>query len=268
MTSEEIKAEIIAAKNADSNLDGLDSPSSTSIWLSWVNVFTSVIKGILDLIDRKKIELQEAAANVIGGNDKWYAKKVLEWQYGYPLFDNEQGQLYYLVEDADARIVNKVAAKTVGKTLYIKVAKGDPLEPLTVAERTSLDDYIQEIKYAGTQHLLTSVDADLVKLDATVYYDGKLDLTEVQTAFELALNNYLLNIFFNGFFNINKFRDAGEAVEILGSKAIIDFQIASVEIQPDGGTYIPVTLNYNPQSGYFHIDPAYPLSTVITYVPV
>lgn len=263
-TIEEIQADIIVAKEADANLSGLTSPSKVSIWLGWVQIVAKAIKTLQDLWDVKKAELEAAAESAVPGTESWYAKRVLEWQYGYPLAEDNKGKLYYLIQDDNAKLVKKVAAITVNRVLQIKVAKGSPLAPLSSAEKVSLDSYIKAIKFAGTKHVLISTNPDLVKLTGTeVYYDGKLDLPTFQAAFELALNNYLVNIFFNGYLNINKFRDAGEAVP-----GTVDFQTGVVEAKEDGGSYVNITLNYNPVSGYFKIDPAFPLSTQITYIPV
>ena len=42
-TIQEIKAEIIAKKEAESALNGLTSTSSTAIWRVWVDVFAIII---------------------------------------------------------------------------------------------------------------------------------------------------------------------------------------------------------------------------------
>lgn len=263
-TIDEIKTSILAAKAADSNLSGLTSTSKTAIWLLWVNIVAYAHLFIEQLWDQKKLELEEAAEKAVAGTDKWYADRVLEWQYGYSLTESN-GKLIYLIDDPDARLVTKVASFTAGRILRIKVAKdssGD-LVALSAAEKASLDTYLRDIKFAGTEHILTSIDADLVKVTAEVFYDGKLDLAAFKTEFELALNSYLKNIYYNGFFNINDFRDSGES--LIGTR---DFQISSVEIKASGGVYAAVTREYNPASGYFKIDPAFPLSTQITYTAV
>lgn len=261
-TKDEILAGLVAAKNADSALSTLTSTSKFAIWYLWLNIIAYAILLHELLWDKKKLELEAAADAAIAGTDKWYATKVLEWQYGYVL-DEVNGKLVYTIADDDAKLVKKVATISVGGILYIKVAKGDPLEPLTTDELVSLDAYIRDIKFAGTRHVCISVDPDLVHVVATVYFDGKLDPTTFKATFEAAMDAYLKNIFFNGLFNINDYRDAGEAV--IGCK---DFQIGSVEIRPDSGSYIAVTLNYNPASGYFKVDPLYPYSTEFTYIPV
>ena len=261
-TEEDIYNELVAAKEADTTLSGLTSSSKTAIWRLWLKVISYAQLLLEQLWDRKQLELEAAADAAIAGTDKWYATKVLEWQYGYSLVEVD-GRLKYLTDDEDARLVKKVATTSVSGVLNIKVAKGDPLEKLTAAELVSLDAYVRDIKFAGTKHVVISTDPDLVHAVATVYYDGKLDVTAFATTFEAAINAYLRDIFFNGYFNINRYRDAGEAV--IGCK---NFQISSVEIKPDSGSYTAVTLEYNPASGYFLVDPSYPMSTEFTYVPV
>lgn len=263
-TIEEIEEVMLTAKAADSNLNSLTSTSKTAIWRLWIKIISAAHLLLEQLWDQKLIELEQAADKAIAGNDKWYADQILKWQYGYTLIEQD-GRLDYLIEDEDAKLVKKVASFTEGRILRVKVAKesGSDLVPLTAAEKISLETYIRDIKFAGTEHLLTSVDPDLVKATAAVYYDGKLDLNAFKTAFELALNNYLKNIYYNGFFNFNDFRDAGEAV--IGCH---DFQVTAIEIKPNGGVFTAVTREYNPVSGYFKVDPAFPLDTQITYTPL
>lgn len=266
-TVAEIEQVILDAKTAEAGLAGLTSTSKTAIWRLWVKIIALAHWVLENLWDTKAKELQSLAAATVAGTDRWYADQMLKFQYGHALTVNSNGQLVYLVEDEAAQIIAKVAIVTESGVLHIKVAKDNGgLEKLTDAEKVSVESYVNDIKFAGTSHLLFSLDADLVKIQNTkVYYDGKLVLADVQTAVEVAINDYLRNIYFNGYFNLNQFRDAIEAVS--GVEGGPD--IGSVEAKPAGGVYSSVTREYNPSSGYFAIDPAFPLSdaTVIEYIP-
>ena len=90
---------------------------------------------------------------------------------------------------------------------------------------------------------------------------GKLDLAAFKTLVEDAINSYLEGIFFNGKFNINKFRDAIEKVS-----GTLDTDNILVEVKPEAGAYASVDRENDPASGYYKIDAVYPLATQITYV--
>lgn len=266
-TLAQIEQVILDAKDAEVGLNGLNSTSKTAIWRLWVKVVATAQFVFETLIDLKIQELKDQAAATVVGTDKWYADRMLEFQYGHSLSESN-GRLFYLVDDEAARIIKKVATGTESGLLKIKVAKevAGVLTKLTDAEKVAADSYVQDIKFAGTSHIVVSQDPDLVKITRMkVYYDGKLVLASFQTLVEDAINTYLRDIYFNGYFNINAFRDAVEAVE----GAIGGPDIDLLEIKPTAGSYTPVIREYNPASGYFSIDPAFPLSdsAVIEYIP-
>jgi hypothetical protein len=258
-TQAEIEGIIEAAKGDEAALDGVTTTSRVSVWVGLKRVFASAQVRLEQLWDQKKIELDEAAAAAVAGTEKWYAQQVLLWQYGYPWVEID-GQLVYLIEDLEARLVTKVAVTTIGRIVYIKVAKDDGaegLEPLSALERVSLESYIRAKKFAGTRHLLVSVVSDKVAITGNVYFDGKLVESEFAERFEAALDLHLKEIFFNGVLNKNRLRDAGEKVP-----GIIDFDLTLLRAKNDGGTYQTVTREYLPASGYFAID-----ELNLTYIP-
>jgi len=259
-TTEEIQQEIIDAKENEASLNGLTTTSKVSIWLGLVRIITLAFRTLELLWDAKKEELDEAAAAAVAGTPKWYADRILEFQYGHSLVLVD-GKPVYLEDDPDARIVKYVAVNPIGGVVEIKVAKDDSgdLVPLTATELNALDSYIQAIKFAGTVHNSYSLAADIVRLEATAYYDGKLDPTDFDTATIDGLKAHLKGIYFDGKLNINKLRDAAEAVP-----GMIDFQITLLQAKADGASsFTTVTYEYGPLSGYHVFDAGYP---DITYV--
>lgn len=252
---------LIDAKDADADLDGLTDNSVVAKWKRLIGYFAQAANLLEGLWDAKKIELEAIAAASQAGTDQWYAARIKEWQYGYALTEQD-GKLSYLINDDDAKLVAAVAVIS-GSPLQIKVAKlnGSNLEPLTLAELVSLNFYIQDIKFAGTNHELYSSDADEVTPTAICYYDGKLDFATVKTAVELTLNNHLTGIYFNGKVNINRYRDAAEAMT-----EVVDFDITQLQARPHGGSYTVVTREYAARSGYFKHSTGW--ESGITYVPV
>jgi hypothetical protein len=250
-SQQEIEELIEAAKEAESSLDGITTTSRASVWVGIKRVVAYAHHLLEQLWAESKRELEQAAASAIAGTAAWYASKVREWQYDYPLIE-VNGRLVYLIDDADARLATKVAVNVLGKVLYIKVAKDSngTLVPLTSEEKVSLDSYIRQIKFAGAQHIVVSTLPDDVRITGNVYYDGKLDLTAFQTAFESALNTYLKEIFFDGVLNKNRLRDAGEAVS-----GVIDFDLTTLEAKANtASSYTTVSREYAPASGYYDVD--------------
>jgi len=259
-TLDQIKQTILDAKTAEADLNVLTSTSSTAIWKLMINIFAQAAQLLESLWDAKKIELEDLAASILPGTPDWYASEVKRWQYGHGLTESS-GKLIYLVQDEAAKLVKAVAV-VQGSPLKIKVAKynSGTLVPLTAGERTSLDSFILDIKFAGTNHMLYSIDPDVVKPTATCYYDGKLDLTTFKTALELALNTYLSGIYFDGNLNKNRYRDAAEAVD-----GVIDFDLTKLEARTSTGSYAEVLRQYAPLSGYHVHDAAF--AAGINYVP-
>lgn len=256
-TVDDIIEEMLTAKAADAVLSGLDSTSLKSIFYLMI-VFFAQAQYLLEVMwDAKKEELQAIAAGAQPPTEKWLASRCLEFQYGHALIE-EDGRLYYLVVDEAAQIIKKVAVTSNDGLVTIKAAKesGSELIKLSAAEKVAFQSYVNNIKPAGTNTAIISIDPDLVKLSGVkIYYDGKLELSALKTVVEAAISQYLNGIFFDGVFNINRFRDAIEAVE-----GVNDVDVTQVEIKPDGGAYVAVTRNYSPASGYFKPDPTFPFS--------
>ena len=258
-TQQEIEQEIETRKNAESSLNGITTTSRVGVWPSLKRVFAYAARQLELLWDAKKRELEIAAQSAIAGTEKWYGEQVLLWQYDYSLVE-VNGRLVYLVIDEDARLVSKVSISVNSKIVNAKVAKDDGsgnLIPLTALEQISLDSYIKAIKFAGTQHLIISTESDKVRVTATVYYDGKLDLNAFETTFKDALSAFLKQMQFDGNLNKNRFRDAGELV--IG---VNDFDLTLLEARPHTGTYTTVTREYQPVSGYYSIE-----TFNLTFVP-
>ena len=258
-TREQIEAVIEEAKASESTLAEITTTSRVSVWASLKRVYASAQVLLEQIWEQKKRELDDAADAAVAGTPKWYANEVLKWQYGYPLTEVD-GRLVYITEDPEARLVSKVAVNVLGRVVWIKVAKDDGsggLEPLTAEERVSLDSYIRQKKFAGTQHLTVSVASDKVAITGDVYFDGKLVEADFKDEFEAALNTHLKGIFFNGVLNKNRLRDAGEAVS-----GCIDFDLKVLQAKPDGGSYVTVLREYDPASGYFEIE-----NFNLTYIP-
>ncbi len=261
----DIVAEIDAAKAADSNLDVLDSPSKVAVWKVWRYMIALAHKILYDDWDVKKAELEAVSARQYG-KLSWWAEEIKKFQYGHALVEKD-GKLVYSIDDPAARIIEEVSATDPEGRVIIKVAilNAGELEPLSTSQMVALQSYAIDIKPAGIRHTIVSTDADLLRLRQKVYYDGKLDPVNFQTAYEAALNLHITEgIGFDGILDVNKFTDACQAVP--GVETLGPLELWA---KPAGGSYVSVIHEYPPASGYFKFDPAYPLNNVaqIEYIP-
>lgn len=249
-TIEEIEQEIDAAKNSKTELDELNSSSSTAIWKLWRYIVAAAHHTLEKLVE-------DQAAKAISGTTDWYAQKVLEFQYGDTISIIDYVP-QYLVLDASKQIVTQVSVNDIYGAVLIKVAKGNSgsLEPLSVDEQTALISYINQIKFAGVNTVLINQAADQLHLAADIYYNGQLDLSTFQSTVESTINSYIQGLPFNGLFYTNKLIDKLQEIDGLN-----DVKINTLNVQPVGESYKAIERAYTPTAGYFEIDSAYPLSS-------
>ena len=134
---------------------------------------------------------------------------------------------------------------------------------LTSSELDGVVDYIAEIRPAGTRITVQSLAADLVKLQINVYYNANRSLPIVKTEVEAAITNYLANIQFDGTLYINKLIDAVQAVKGVQNEQV---EVVTAAVKGSGDPYVGFASKYQAKSGYFKIDPDFPLATQITYL--
>lgn len=242
------------------------SDSQVAEWIGIRNVVAAQHATLRDYFDGYKKELNQKASEAIPGTARWYADRALEFQYGYALTVLD-GKVVYETIDESARVVNYAAVtEGVSGTVVIKVAKGTGvLAKLSNDELVAFTAYIRDIKFAGTKTNIISTDPDLIRLQATIYYDGKRILSEVKSAVEATIQAHLRGVFFDGIFNRNLLRDSIEVLDVVKPGGV---DITNLQIKPNAGSYVSVPYSYVPFSGYYNIDSAFPLSTQLTYIPV
>lgn len=206
---------IIDTKNSREELKDLNSTSQTAIYKLWAYVVSVAIFTHELLWDLFKQEISDTLDARINGTSEWYAGKALEYQDGDELLTLGDGA--YLGYDPiveENRIItrcsyfeNIVEFKGV---LNLKVAKGDAsnLSNLDINEIGKVIKYFEKIKFAGTNILIVSYQADEILLDdLTVYHDGVRSDQEILSDIENAMDDYLINLPFDGQFYIEGFRD-------------------------------------------------------------
>lgn len=276
-TIAQIKAEMIAAKEADSNLDGLTSTSVTAIWNLLFYIAAASIAFFEGLMDIFKQDIETRAAELPTGTLRWYASESKVFQYGDNL-ELINGNLGYSVEDDTKKIVELAAATETNGLVIIKAAALDGNEdaiPLTAPQKAAFEAYWTDKRFAGTSLQVISQDADLLKAYYNVKVNpGIIDPTDGQSLaapgtypVEDAINEFLKTFQgenFAGDMQVMKLTDAIQAVT-----GVLNVVATAIEAKADGGSYNDILATadqtYISVAGYMAIDPAFPLSSTLTY---
>lgn len=240
---EQIKNEIIARKESNPNLDGLNSSSGTAIWRLLVDLVATTYYILESFFDIFKNEINEKIATNRLGTADWYVTSALEYQVGFTL--NEFGK--YDVIDEDARLVKKASFKESNTgELTLKVAKqsGLVLEPLSPAEVLQFKNYIDFIKFAGTKINIVSLNADELTMNANIYYEGLFAENTILENVKTAITNYLNTLSFDGVISKNELIEKVREVEGVNEITFTNLNIKS------GTEYFPLNFRIELPSGY------------------
>ena len=265
-TFEEILQSIVDKK--DQQLPELNSSSLAAIWYVWANITALAIYTFEQIFYKEIAALEEYARLQRYGTLPWWVPQILYFQLGDPLtYNSITGMHYYSVIDETKNIIKRASILEVGGTeLIIKVAKLDSGEfvKLTLAELSSVDSYVNEIKPAGTLATVLSVDADILDSEAEIYYDGNYLQSDIKTLINEALNTYKTNINYQ---NVNGKILKNELIDILRElPAINDVLFTILQAKPNGGSYTAIVREYNTNAGYFNYSTD--MIDSWTYVPI
>lgn len=244
-TIQNIEDELDTIQASKTELSGLNSPSNIADFKLWKSLFAQASLSLQSLWDNFQASLETVLQNNQYGDLGWWQQQILLFQYGDAL-TVINGKLGYDIIDPTKQIITRCAAIEFNSIVILKVAKQNPPIPLSSTEKTALTFYVDDIKPAGVKTQIVLSNPDQVKWNANIYYNGLIVLADFQTAIEAAMNAYILSIPFNGNFNINKLREA-----IFAVPGVIDVDIQGVFIKQDGGSYVTVTREYVPYSGYY-----------------
>lgn len=247
----------------DALLSDLTSNSKVAIWRLWIFITAVALYFHEKIFDLHKDEVQKIANSMQVGKLEWYASETMKFQFGYPLsFDNNTFRYYYLDNSSEDALVSKIIARVSAREVFssnfsgirIKVAKlqGTALIPLTEEELIAIRFYIQRIAFAGIPVEVISIEADKIKYNLRIWFDGVLPEEDVLSAVQQAINSYLTAIEFDGILYKTKLIDTLQDISSVRDIEILSLQsqIASSSIWMDAGRYI------EPESGYFVSDPS------------
>ncbi|MGY0039181.1 hypothetical protein [Pedobacter sp. NJ-S-72] len=264
---EQIQAEIIQAKEADSDLDGLNSTSRVAIWRLITYVIAAAISTLEKLFDLHKQETDTKISLLKPHTARW-REKTKAFQYGFPLVRDTD---YYNNNNVAADLVEKskiikYAAVTEAKEesrLIVKIATeiaGD-LGPITAAQKESFEAYLAEIRDAGVRINVINFLPDRLFLDMLIFRDPLLIDAEGNSILnggkpvEEALKQYLKELPFNGELILASLVDRLQLLPGVKIPHIKSVQSSWVGGTGSGDYGIPeeITVTKIPQSGYFEI---------------
>lgn len=204
---------------------------------------------------------------------RWYKDQALNFLYGLDL-TWQDGQFNYdltgVTDAEDRKIIDRCAVlESNDGELVIKVAKdnGGVIEPLGSDELLKFRAYMNLIKDAGNRLRIINDNADLLKLNLTVYVNpliidldtGKLLTTDADVyPVKDAISSYLGNLEFNGAFVKSFLQDAIQ--QATGIELPI---INSVEWKYAGFSFVAIGEVKIPEAGYFKVEES---DLTITYL--
>jgi hypothetical protein len=273
-TLSEVKQSLYDRKEANSDLDVLDSTSQVAIWKLILDVTAFGIWAFEALLDLSLAELDDKKSELVTGVDRYYQETALDFQLGDELVWDGISYKYDVIDETK-QIVKYASAITAGSQLRIKVAKDDGTglpEKLDTSELTSFRSYMDSLTFSGTVTAISSNDADEAHIKYNIIYDplvlnddGSL-ISDITTfPVEDAINNYLITLDFSGIFRVAELTDAIQLAE-----GVTNVVATTVDLRPFGGAYTDILANtkqeYISAAGYIVIDSTYPLLSNLTYL--
>lgn len=241
--TEDILIQMDDEQTAQTGLSSLNNPSQTSIYQLFKGVLAQCINYFEQLLDAKKDELDALIATAAPNTEAWLQAQVLKFQYSAT---NPQvlSLINYVPQYAtvytDLQIISRCAVITdLNKVVKIKVATGDTPTTLSAAQYTALYSYIDQIMAAGITFDLINLTSDKLYIEGDVYYDGQY-IDEIQTNVNLAINNYLANLPFNGSVTILGIEDAIQSVS-----GVKDVRLSVVKARQDSTAFGSATTIYS-----------------------
>lgn len=177
-TVNEILTQMVAEKNAQSALSGLNSPSTVSKWnlfLYVVAVCIAVHEQIIDIRNAAVEALVVASKLTTNAGIKYDVLNLFQYSATNPqVLIQSAFKPTYAIIDPNLRIVTRCSVITVMPGFIdVKVAKGTTSPaPLSGPEQSALSTFLDVNVGPGVTYNLVSTDADKIYVQADVMYSG------------------------------------------------------------------------------------------------
>ncbi|MEO0337577.1 MAG: nucleotidyltransferase [Bacteroidota bacterium] len=258
-TIKDIQDQIIQQKESYTELDDLNSTSSTAIWRLWAYIIAVVIATSENLYDAFVENVQDLIDRLKPHTLRWYIEKILSFEYGSSLIDGDDQFDHTGLTDAEIerrKIITQAAATEENGIVVIRVAKdapADTLQPLSSDEYNSLVSYVSRIKDAGVQVSIINVDADKTRIELDVIYDplilssngNRVDGTVVLPV-EKEVKRFLREIPFNSELIVAHLIDAVQGIDGVVIPTMRNIQAGKFDAQ----TLNTIDTSYKPFAGH------------------
>lgn len=258
---------IIAEIDVKSELNGLGSESTTSVYRLWAWVTAAVLYTVEAMHDLFRIEIDTLLRTLKPGTLLWYQEMCKAFQYGDDLTWGNSGYSYAILDDAK-KIVKQASVTEGSGGLTVKVATevSGELEPLSAQQLAAFNSYLMAMKYAGTRVSLINSAANSLYLALDIYYNPLVlsaNGTDISAAkpVELAVQAFLRNLPFNG-----RLRRTALEAAILAVPGVYDVKLTTLQYKYGANPYTDIDVSAIPESGYFKTDTDHLLADTITYI--
>lgn len=260
-TVNEIFAEIVAAKEADSNLSSLTSNSTRAIWRLWAFVIAGCIAIFEQIMDVYVSTIETLVSKSPAASTLWIQDKMFKFQY-----DATNPQIIQLIDlapqypvvDATKRIITACSVTSgISNVVNVKIAKGSPYQALSGSELSAAQSYINTIGVAGITYTCISLDADKIYIDAEIFYTGQYSAI-IKSSVVDTLNNYLQTLSVTNFDGSIKMSDLEGIIRNVAG--VVDVIMNNVKVHDAAtsfadGIYLIqnatlIQKSYNSKAGY------------------
>jgi hypothetical protein len=212
MTTEEIKKELekkfvqIASANELFGLTSADSGKEFSSLFATNGVIATIIYVVAVVISLRtqlfakwKEEVKGLYESSRYGTWSWWIETAKRWQVGYStvVIDGEVG---YEKIDENAKIIKAAMVRQNGRSIAVYVAKMENNRLVALNEKkeelSSFQQYLNNVKPLGVYVVAVSKEADKVKIEADIVYNGELSKEAMDKAVSERLNEYFTNLEF------------------------------------------------------------------------
>jgi hypothetical protein len=224
-------------RNQYLELTEFKNSSKMSVLDAFTWVSSACIWAFENIMDVFKVDLAKDLQNRINGTPAYYANALMKYQLGDELVISEDGTKFsYPTVDETKRIVTKVSYSEFqedgfyDKSLLLKIATGQPgnYKRIENEELLLVRAYLNQILFAGTHATVVSRNGDVLIPRVTAYYDGAVSEEEVYGNIEKSLNDFIVNLDFNGVVYVQKIIDAiqqaDHVLDVYVSNQSSDFQ--------------------------------------------
>lgn len=262
----DIYNEAVATKNQYLQLTELNNDSKMSVINALIWVVSAAIYSFETLQDVFITDIAGILNERINGTPAYYAKAMLQWQYGDDLVVSDDGVSFsYATEDETKRLITHVSYQEIYSAEYkddvliLKVAKGDDgeLQKLSDEELMAARTYLNQIKFAGVKARVVSREGDVLVPRVTVYTDGAITRSDLYDAIDEALEQFIADMDFDSALYAHKVIDAIMSVDhvtdvYVDSNASVEQGIFVAQYDDDGniGALTKVDRKLHLSSGY------------------